>query len=69
MSAPRNAAVLRDDFGVRRLSLRESLIFQGFPAEFYFPNTIKIHDAYKQIGNSVSVPVIRRIAEEIQRII
>ena len=69
MSTPRNAAVLRDDFGVRRLSLRESLIFQGFPAEFYFPNTIKIHDAYKQIGNSVSVPVIRRIAEEIQRII
>ena len=69
MSTPRNAAVLRDDFGVRRLSLRESLIFQGFPAEFYFPNTIKIHDAYKQIGNSVSVPVIRRIAGEIQRII
>ncbi|MDE7325836.1 MAG: DNA (cytosine-5-)-methyltransferase [Lachnospiraceae bacterium] len=66
MSTPRNAAVLRDDFGVRRLTLRESLKFQGFPAEFYFPNTIKIHEAYKQIGNSVSLPVIRRIAEEIR---
>lgn len=69
MSTPRNAAVLRDDFGVRRLTLRESLKFQGFPPEYYFPNTIKIHDAYKQIGNSVSVPVIRRIAEEIRKII
>lgn len=69
MNTPRNAAVLRDDFGVRRLTLRESLRFQGFPAGFYFPNTIKIHDAYKQIGNSVSVPVIRRIAEEIRKTI
>lgn len=69
MSTPRNAAVLRDDFGVRRLTLKESLKFQGFPAEFYFPNTIKIHDAYKQIGNSVSVLVIRRIAEEIRKTI
>lgn len=69
MSTPRNAAVLKDDFGVRRLTLRESLKFQGFPPEYYFPNTIKIHDAYKQIGNSVSVPVIRRIAEELRKII
>lgn len=69
MSTPRNAAVLRDDFGVRRLTLKESLKFQGFPVGFYFPNTIKIHDAYKQIGNSVSVPVIRRIAEEIRKTI
>lgn len=69
MSTPRNAAVLKDHFGVRRLTLKESLGFQGFPSEFYFPNTIKIHDAYKQIGNSVSVPVIRRIAEEIRKII
>lgn len=69
MSTPRNAAVLKDDFGVRRLTLKESLKFQGFPPGFYFPNTIKIHDAYKQIGNSVTVPVIRRIAQEIQRIL
>jgi len=69
MSTPRNAAVLRDAFGVRRLTLRESLSFQGFPAEFYFPNTIKIHDAYKQIGNSVSVPIIHRIAMEIRNVI
>ena len=65
MTTPRNAAVLKDAWGVRRLTLRESLRFQGFPAEYYFPNTIKIQDAYKQIGNSVSVPVVKCIAQRI----
>ncbi len=69
MNSPRNAAVLRDAWGVRRLTLRESLRFQGFPAEYYFPNTIKLQDAYKQIGNSVSVPVIKRIATEILKVL
>ena len=67
MRSPRNAAVLRDDYGVRRLTLRECLRFQGFPEEYYFPNSITIADAYRQIGNSVSVPVVRRIAEEIRK--
>jgi len=65
MTTPRNAAVLRDSWGVRRLTLRESLRFQGFPPEYYFPNTIKLQDAYKQIGNSVSVPIIKSVAQQI----
>lgn len=69
MNSPRNAAVLRDAWGVRRITLREALRFQGFPASFYFPNTIKLQDAYKQIGNSVSVPVIQKIACEIQKVL
>ncbi len=66
MCSPRNAAVLRDDYGVRRLTLRECLRFQGFPGGYYFPNTITMADAYSQIGNSVTVPIIRRIAERIR---
>lgn len=66
MNTPKNAAVLRDHFGVRRITLREALRFQGFPANYYFPKTINIQQAYHQIGNSVTVPVIQRIAEEIQ---
>lgn len=69
MNTKRNAAVLRDNFGVRRLTLREELDFQGFPKEFYFPNTIDIKNAYKQIGNSVTVPVIHRIAEKILEVL
>lgn len=61
--------VIWDDFGIRKLTLRECLDFQGFPKEFYFPNSITINDAYKQIGNTVSVPLIKRIATEIRKII
>lgn len=69
MTTKRNAAVLCDDFGVRRLTVREELDFQGFPSEYYFPNTIRLRDAYQQIGNSVTVPVIKRIAQNIKTII
>lgn len=57
--------IIIDDFGFRKLTLRECLDFQGFPKDFYFPKNITIEDAYKQIGNSVCVPVIKRIAEQI----
>ena len=66
MNTLRNAAVLKDKWGVRRITLHEALRFQGFPQEYYFPNTIQLRDAYKQIGNSVSVPVIQRIAAHIK---
>lgn len=62
---PDRVPVVWDDFGIRKLTLRECLDFQGFPKEFYFPNTITIDDAYKQIGNSVCVPLIKRIAERL----
>lgn len=69
MSTPENAGVVRDDYGVRRLTLRECLSIQGFPKEYYFPNTVALSDAYKQIGNSVTVPVVKRIAEQIRTVI
>lgn len=66
---PDRVPIILDDFGIRKLTLRECLDFQGFPKEFYFPNTITIDDAYKQIGNSVCVPVIKRIAEQIKLVL
>ena len=65
MCDEQNAVVLQDSKGIRRLTLREALDLQGFPQDFYFPSSISISDAYRQIGNSVSVPVVRRIAEAI----
>lgn len=61
--------VVWDDYGIRKMTLREALDFQGFPKEFYFPNTITIDDAYKQIGNTVSVPVIARLATKIKEVL
>ena len=57
-----------DDFGIRKLTLRECLTFQGFSEKYYFPNNITIDAAYKQIGNSVCVPVVERIANLIKGI-
>lgn len=56
-----------DDYGIRKLTVQECLDFQGFPKDFRFPHTITVNDAFKQIGNSVCVPVIRRIAEQIKK--
>ncbi len=61
--------VVWDDYGIRKMTLREGLDFQGFPKKFYFPNTITIDDAYKQIGNTVSVPVIARLATKIKEML
>lgn len=65
---PDRIPVLKDNFGVRKLTPRECLALQGFPAEFTF-NGIPMNSAYKQCGNSVTVPVIKRIAEEIFRVL
>lgn len=59
--------IVLDDFGIRRLTPYECLALQGFPKEFKFPK-ITLESAYKQCGNSVAVPVIRRIAEQIRKI-
>jgi DNA (cytosine-5)-methyltransferase 1 len=42
----------------------ECLAFQGYPTNYTFKG-ISLESAYKQCGNSVVVPVIRRIAEKI----
>lgn len=63
---PDRVPVVWDDYGIRKLTLKECLDFQGFPDNYHFPNTITLDDAYKQIGNSVCVPVVKRIAKQIR---
>ena len=45
----------------RLLTPRECARLQGFPENFRLPSARSV--AYKQMGNSVAVPVLRRIAE------
>ena len=45
----------------RKLSVLEAKRLQGFPDDFKMP--VADCQAYKQLGNSVSVPIIKRIAE------
>jgi cytosine-specific methyltransferase len=57
---------IKDSFGIRKITPCECLALLGFPEEFCFPNIITIDDAYKQTGNSVCVPIIKRIADQIK---
>ena len=63
-----NVPIIRDRYGIRKLTPRECFSFQGFPKSYRLP---PINDAalYKQAGNAVVVPVIKRIAEEIRRVL
>ncbi len=49
---------------IRRLTPRECARVQGFPEEFKIP--INKYQAYKQFGNSVSVPVVESIFKKIK---
>lgn len=60
-----NVPIIRDQKGIRKLTPEECLRFQGFPKSFKFPEDMAQSHKYKQAGNSVSVPVIKRIAENV----
>jgi DNA (cytosine-5)-methyltransferase 1 len=61
-----NVPIIRDAGGIRKLTPRECARIQGFPDSFRFPTTQADAHLYKQIGNSVTIPVIARIAENIR---
>jgi DNA (cytosine-5)-methyltransferase 1 len=63
-----NVPLVKTDFGFRKLTPRECFRFQGFPDSFKLPN-IAISHLYKQSGNSVSMPIIYKLAKEIKSVL
>lgn len=59
-----NVPIIRDDFGIRKLTPKECFRFQGYPDNFVLPQ-LPLSKLYMQAGNSVTVPLIKRIAEKI----
>ncbi|TGE80055.1 DNA cytosine methyltransferase [Weissella confusa] len=60
-----NVPLILDDFGeIRKLTPKEAFNVQGYPKEFKLPK-ISNGQLYKQAGNSVVVPVVKRIAQNI----
>ena len=53
------------DGKLKRLSPKEGLMMQGFPARFQLP--VSDTQAMKQLGNSVAIPAVQAIAKEIIR--
>lgn len=66
---PDSIPVILDDFGIRKITPYECLALQGFPKNYKFAPKTPLDKAYKQCGNSVVVPVIRRIAYEIMKVL
>lgn len=62
-----NVPLIIDKKDIRKLTPRECARFQGFDDDFILSNKLALSHLYKQIGNSVTVPVIELIAQEIKK--
>jgi len=61
-----NVPLVLDSNGIRKLTPRECARFQGFKdRELIFPKNMANSHLYKQLGNSVTVPVVERLARAI----
>lgn len=60
-----NVPLIYTSFGIRKLTPRETFNIQGFPKNYILPSDTSDGQLYKQAGNSVSIPVIKRIASNI----
>jgi DNA (cytosine-5)-methyltransferase 1 len=63
-----NVPIIKDSVGIRKLTPRECFNLQTFPSRFKLPELADSH-LYKQAGNSVTVRVVKRIAQEILRVL
>lgn len=62
-----NVPLIKTAFGIRKLTPMECFYAQGYPQNYKLPDDIADSKLYKQAGNSVVVPVINRIAENIMK--
>lgn len=61
-----NVFLVKTKYGIRKMTPHECFLAQGFDKSFKLPTDLSDTRLYKQAGNSVCVPVIRRIAEQIK---
>ena len=57
-----NVPLILDGPGIRKLTPRECLNFQGFPKSFKYPDSVPQSQRYKQAGNAVTVNLIEKTA-------
>jgi site-specific DNA-cytosine methylase len=56
-----SGSYLATDAGVRRFSPNEILRLLGFPASFALPAFVTLSQAYRLVGNSLSIPAVRHV--------
>lgn len=64
-----NVPLIKDDFGLRKLTPKECFAFQGYPIDKYILPNIANSKLYMQAGNSVTTTLIERISEQIIKIL
>ena len=64
-----NVPLIKDDFGIRKLTPKECFAFQGYPMDKYILPPIANSKLYMQAGNSVTTPLIERISNEIIKVL
>jgi DNA (cytosine-5)-methyltransferase 1 len=61
-----NVPIIKDKKGIRKLTPLECARIQGFPMSYKLPE-LADSSLYKQIGNSVSVPVIEAVGKQMMK--
>jgi DNA (cytosine-5)-methyltransferase 1 len=64
-----NVPLIKDDFGIRKLTPKECFAFQGYPVEKFILPNISNSKLYMQAGNSVTTSLIERISKEIIKVL
>jgi DNA (cytosine-5)-methyltransferase 1 len=64
-----NVPIIKNSKGIRKLTPAECFRLQGFPESFKLPNKMGDSRLYHQAGNSVTIPVIQRIAKEMKKVL
>jgi DNA (cytosine-5)-methyltransferase 1 len=59
-----NVPVIKDKWGIRKLTPRECARLQGYDDDFILPTHLSRAQLGKQIGNSVTVPLVKLLAEQ-----
>ncbi|HNG97075.1 MAG TPA: DNA (cytosine-5-)-methyltransferase [Candidatus Absconditabacterales bacterium] len=59
-----NVPIILDDYGIRKLTPKETFMLQGFGNDYILPN-IGDSQLYKQAGNAVTVNTVYRVAKQI----
>ncbi len=63
-----NVPLIKDSFGIRKLTPRECFAFQGYPKKYILPK-LPNSKLYMQAGNSVTTTLIERISREILKVL
>jgi len=68
-SGGHNVPLIKDKFGIRKLTPKECFAFQGYPIDKYIIPKLANSKLYMQAGNSVTTTLVERIANQIIKIL